>query len=177
MWAVEKMGVPMLTLQIWWLQIPPLIVFVVDFCSIFLNLQSQNKNYAQNANIVSTLGYRGTFFTVCYNKRLLQLCTFSFKLFPRLPNPKQFFFQMTFSIFFTISNGENLPIFCLHEVWCEKVVSPRLILRQGNILVLRRLSHITPNFSIGIIWEFTTIKVKITPVNPLQVFLNSLLNK
>ena len=137
----------MLTLQIWWVQIPPLIVFVVNLCSIFrlqfLNLQSQNKNYAQNANIVSTLGYRGTScFYVCYNKRLLQLCTFSFKLFPWLPNPKQFFFQMTFFIFFTISNGENLPVFCLHEVWCQKVVSPRLILRQGNILVLRRLLQI-----------------------------------
>ena len=53
-----------------------------------------------------------------------------------------FFFQMTFFIFFTISNGENLSIFCLHEVWCQKVVSPRLILRQGNNLVLRRLLQI-----------------------------------
>ena len=114
----------MLTLQIWWLQIPPLIVFVVDFCSIFPNLQSQNKNYAQNANVVSTLGYRGTFFAVCYNKRLLQLCTFRLSCFHGYQTQSNFFFRWHFPYFSQFPTARICLFFCLREVWCEKVVSP-----------------------------------------------------
>ena len=75
--------------------------------------------------------------------------------------PKAIFFSGDiFHIFHNLQRREFAYFYVYMKFGAKKVVSPRLILRQGNILLLRRLSQITPNFPTGIIWEFTTIKVK-----------------
>ena len=100
MWTVameQNMGVPMLTIEIRWVQIPPsqsiCCQFMLSLKTIVSLFVKPKKKFTDTKNTKSHCSKHSSWilrnsYCACYYKSSLQLCTFLLKLWPWLPNLK-----------------------------------------------------------------------------------------